>query len=167
MVAKTDIVVEVAGPQNENLWFLPLDRRIRGRFDAAKLPEPSGALMRRFPQPIPGQRIGLNVGARTGFVDEPLRDPEHAAVRKECEKAGAIPERQEFSDIDVATWVHHLKGGVAAGKAHLVQGELPEKVEGVPKLSLVSTPPKDPIDKLVSALERQNELLAKLLAQRA
>jgi hypothetical protein len=74
MVGANDtVIIEVAGPQNENLWFLPLDRRIRGRFNPAAIPEPSGALMRRFPQGIPGQHIGLDAKAGVGWIDEPWR----------------------------------------------------------------------------------------------
>jgi len=96
------LVVEAAGPLNENLWFLPLARRIRGRFDPTKIPDVSGVLRKRFPAGIPGQRLAVNVATRTACLLEPLHVPEFKAVAAECKKVGALPpEREEFANIDL------------------------------------------------------------------
>jgi len=169
MVKASDtLTVEVAGPQNENLWFLPLDRRIRGRFDPTKIPEVSGALMRRFPAGIPGQRIGVCLSTKTGFLQEPLHAPEFNAVAAECKKVGALPpEREEFANIDLATWLHHISGAVKAGKAVIVEGTLPDRIDGEPVLSLVGRKVENPIKELAAAIRDQTAILAKVLAQRA
>jgi len=161
MVA-TDVCVEVDGPQNENLQFLPLGEKVRGRFDTLRLANP-GNLRQRFPVPIPGQRIGLSVTDAKGFVIEPLHDPEHAAIREQAEKIGKlVPAVRELPAIDVPTWVAWLRWAVEAGLARIVSGKLPTAT-GTVQTRFIGTSHADPIDRLAAAMEDQNAILRQLL----
>ena len=98
-MSKTEaLVVEVDDPRNRDLHFRPLGQRVRGTFDAsraARFNVDAARLMTEYPQPIPGQRIGL--AGDEGFILEPLHGEQHAAIREKLEKKGfgLGPERQE------------------------------------------------------------------------
>jgi hypothetical protein len=54
---------------------------------------------------------------------------------------------------DVPTWLYWLKRAVGAGIARVVQGKLPDKIEGKVKKTFVSNErTKDPKDKLIDRL---------------
>jgi hypothetical protein len=170
MVATRELTVEVDGPKNENLFFRPLSRKIRGRFDVARIPDP-GPLRQSWPDPIPGQRLTLNLDTGEAAIVEPLHDAEHTALRQKIEKRATIPPaREELGKVDLPTWLHWLSGTVACGKGHVVAGKLPEKIDGKPKTSFLVQRTPDPIDRLAEGFSRlaeelgkQNALLAKLV----
>ncbi len=160
------IVVEIDGPLNEGFFFRPLSRRLRGRFDCRRLAEP-GALLRKFPQAIPGQRIELDAAACTGAIVEPLHLPEFKAVADEVKKAGTLPPaREEFAAVNVDDWAHYIKAQVEAGLAVVVEGQFPPIDTAKVKQTFITTPPPSPMDRLAAALERQTALLAKVLQER-
>ena len=71
---ETDNIVEIEidGPRNESCVFRPLQRRIRGRFDLRRVAEPKAMLLHpQHPDPIPGQRLRLNIAAGTAVRFEP------------------------------------------------------------------------------------------------
>lgn len=173
----SDNVIEIevgAAGRNCNLTFMPLGKRIRGRFDVARAIKTDGEaarLLKAWPDPIPGQVIGIDVEAGMGYLREPLHDPEFAAIRERIEKTGKKlePERQTFQNRHVPTWLHWLKRAVECGAAKLVRGTLPEKIDGelefnTPFARAMQTR-KDPTTRLAEAMERQSEMLAKVLAE--
>ena len=162
---KTAIEIEVDGDKNQCLAFLPLQRRIRGRFDYMRESEPTaGTLRSEWSQPVPGQRIGID-GAM-GFIREPLHDSEHAETRAKIEARGMeiSPECETFDSIDVATWAFWLQRAIDAGLARIVSGTMP-KVDGVPKMSFFVDRQPSETEQLTGLIKTQNELLAKLLAK--
>lgn len=162
-VADGVVAVEIDGPLNEAHYFRPLGRRLRGRFDAHRVAGDTGRLVQRWPDPIPGQRIGVDVAAGEGFIEESLHDPQHAAVKSKAEKVGAVgPPRETFAGVHVPTWLFWLRQAVEAGIARIVQGTLPEKIEGA-QTEFITQRQTDPVERLAVAMERQNELLLKLL----
>jgi len=169
MVAKAaDVVaVEIDGPLNEAHYFRPLGRRVRGRFDAHRVAGDTGRLVQAWPDPIPGQRIGVDVAAGEGFIEESLCDPQHAALKAKAERVGAVgPPREVFAGVHVPTWLFWLRQAVEAGIARIVQGTLPATIDGSPQREFITPKAADPIDRLAVAMERQNELLLKLLTKR-
>lgn len=172
-----DNVIEIeigAGRRNCNFTFMPLGKRIRGRFDVTRAIQTDGEaarLLKSWPEPIPGQVIGIDVESGLGYLREPLHDPEFAAIREKIEKTGQKlePERQTFPNRHLPTWLHWLKRAVECGAAKLVRGTLPETIDGEPEYT---TPfarsmqtRKDPTTRLAEAMERQGDLLAKVLAE--
>ncbi|NQT17327.1 MAG: hypothetical protein HQ582_31525 [Planctomycetes bacterium] len=166
MVSKNNgpLVIEIDGPHNRSLIFQPLGRSVRGRFEPARVAGGAGRLAIEFPEGIPGQRLGFDPSSG-GFIDEPLQHDEHAAVAKVARKHGTIPEREEFPDADMPTWLWWLRETVRCGLAKLVEGELPETIEGEPRKSFFHAKTVDPIDRLTAAMEKQNEILAKLISK--
>ena len=157
-----DVILEVDGGRNDAFYLPPLGERLRGRFDPLRMTDP-GPLRQRFPQPIPGQRIGLDVRARKAYVLEPLHDDENATVREQVEKVGKLPPPvKEIEGIDPATWIAWLRWGLEAGVLRVVEGKMPT-VEGTPRVRFVGVDQPDPIDRLVHALEDQAALLRQLL----
>ena len=146
--------VEVAGPNNASLYFAPLQRRLRGRFDLRDMKEPeAGKLSHQWPDPIPGVRVGIDIEAAAGFVRDPLHDPDQAANRARIAQAGYAlpPAREDFQQIDKATWVFWLALAQKAGLVRLTQGELPA-VQGKPQTLFVIPAQEDPRDKTLKSL---------------
>ncbi len=160
------VTIEVDGSRNECLHFRPLQRRVRGRFDYYRDSEPMAKVAGgEEPNPIPGQRIGFDTDTGTGFILEPLHEPEFRAIRERIEAKGfrLPPEREEFPQADAATWLYWLAGAVKAGLAKVVDGKLPEKINGKPRLNFITAETDTATDRLAAAVERQNELFAALL----
>ncbi len=165
----TAVVAEIDGNNNQSLHFRPLGRTIRGRFDPRRLVDP-GPLLHRFPDGVPGQRIEIDFEKKTGAILEPLQDAEFKRIRGEVDaitRGRRIPEaREEFADIDVCTWHYFLKSAVDYGAARVVSGTMPDHVPGTPQLAFITQPVQDPLERLTLALERQTEMLGKLLEKR-
>ena len=163
----SDVIVEVNDNQNRNLQFLPLGERVRGRFDVMRMAGEIGPLRTRFPMPIPGQRIGLNVKEQTGYLLEPLHDPENAAIKEQVEKSAKLaPAVRTVEGIDVKTWAYWLGEAVKQGLAEVVEGTLP-KVNGTPQTRFHSVEHLDPMDRLADAIERQCTLMGRILERLA
>ena len=166
MVKQANLIeVEIDGPQNQALYFRPLQRRVRGRFDLHRVKEPNaGKLLGTWPDPIPGQRLALNVDTGEAAIVEPLYEPQYAAIRERIEAQGRKlgPERESFK-VDVPTWAYWLQSAVSSGVARVTAGTLPESIEGMPRLRFHSAEQPDPIDRLTTAIERQCELQAETL----
>ena len=160
---KTAVEIEVDGDKNQCLAFLPLQRRIRGRFDYMRETEPMAGVMRgEWPQPIPGQRIGID-GAM-GYIREPLHSDEHAETKAKIEAQGmSLPdEREEFEGIDVVTWAFWLQRAIDAGLARIVSGTMP-KIDGEPKMSFFVDRQPSESEQIAGLIATQNTLLTKLL----
>lgn len=157
--------IEVAGDQNEQLFFAPLQRRIRGRFDLNAVPEPLARMKtREYPQPIPGQRIGLDLGTGEGYVAEPLHEPVNKAIRERVErKARIAPERETFAAVHVPTWLFWLKRACESGIARVVKGKLPETIDGEPQKHFITRPPVNHNDRLAEMIECNTKVMMELL----
>ncbi|WP_425397299.1 hypothetical protein [Aeoliella sp.] len=160
MATKETLEVEFGNDRNANIMFPPLQRRLRGTFDAHKVP--GGAkLAQKFPGVIPGQRLRIDADG-TVEIFEPLHDHEHTALREKLEDAGykLAPQYEKAGQIDAATLVHYVGGLVSTGDARIVAGELP-KATGKPRTRWHSVAPVDPVERLAEAVEK---LLSKLPA---
>jgi hypothetical protein len=161
------VVVEVKSKNNGNLFFGPLGRVVRGRFEltnATRHNPAASALANRFSEPIPGQYISVDVERGEGFIIEPLHEDKHEAIRDRLKKKFKIePAKQTFERIDVNTWLFWLRRAVDAGLAEVTAGSLPEKVEGA-KMDLFIPHRTSETAKLTAAIDRQTDILSKLLS---
>jgi len=160
MPPSEECVVELVGPQNENIEFPPLMEVFRGRWDRSGIPagttgRTSGVLA--LPT-IPGIHICLNVAAKRGRVFDPLSLPEHAGTlaainrvvkhaNSLLEDSSAMPERviENLSNDQAATWLHWMNELVKRGKAVLVSGNLERKVSGRVRVSFYDSRQNAPI----------------------
>jgi hypothetical protein len=127
--------IEVDTRHNRNLYFVPIDRVVRGRFDWRRVADRNGAELREKwgEEPVPGQRIVLDAERREGAIVEPLYTRPELKKRIEAREQVLPPERQSYSNVDVAEWLYWLRAAVAAGDAAVVQGKLPEALDYRPK----------------------------------
>jgi len=161
------LTVEIDGEQNQNVYFRPLLRKVRGRFDLHRCREPNaGKLHAKWPQPIPGQRLELNLDSGEAFVVEPLWEEKFAALRETIEASGQkLTDERQAVKADVSTWIYWLKSLVETGKAKLLSGSFP-RLDSEPQKRFHSIEQPDPLDRLAAAIEKQSELLAKLVSQK-
>ncbi len=73
--------------------------------------------MAKWPDQIPGQILGVNVETGVGYIVDPLHDPANELLKAKVEKSlGKVPPaREDFRDIDMATWLHFIKKAVHSG----------------------------------------------------
>jgi hypothetical protein len=175
-MAKTDniIEIEIDGPQNENLVFRPLQRTIRGRFDFNRVAEPTARMkLNQWGGAIPGQRLRVDLDKQEATIVDGLHDPQHAATRKTIINSGQYelpPAEEVIPNIHVPTWLHYLKLAVSSGIARVIQGVLPDRVNGIPQTSFYTRPASqstdrvaDAIDNMAKALETNTQLVAAML----
>jgi len=158
------IAIEIDGAHNEQLRFRPLQRSIRGRFDLNRIREPQARMKTtEWPEPIPSQRIGIDLDSGTGFIVETIH--QHPAIKARIEQRGMqlAPEREEFSNVDLPTWLYWIKQAVESGLAKVVVGELPERIEGEPQMEFVVQRGPDTNDRLAAAIESNTAVLSALL----
>jgi len=152
------IEIEIDAPHNDQMYFRPLHRSGRGRYDVNRVTEPMARLKAtEVPAPIPSQRIGIDTGGN-GFIKEPLHEPAHKATREKLEKRGMklAPAVERFENIDVPSWLFWLVQAVKSGIAKVVAGTLPETIDGKPQFNFITgDPPPSPADNLTAALNRQ------------
>lgn len=165
MARTQTIEVEFDGPKNQSVYFRPLQRKIRGRFDAHRVVN-GGRLMQKFSDPIPGQRLQVDPATGAVTLFEPLHDNEHAATRERIEASGAKlgPQYEDLGRCDVVTLAYWLRSLIDDGLAKLMSGELP-KMEGKPQTRFHSAEQPDPIEKLGDAIEKQTEVITRLLGK--
>lgn len=164
------VELEVDSPTNSNFRFRPMERNIRGKLDFTRIREPQAMIeSSKWPKPIPSQRFGIDPDG-DGYLIEPLHDPENAALREKIEKRGVKlePALTTFEKVDLATWYFWLLRGVQSGILKIVKGSLPDKIEGTPRKNFITNTPKQSSnDKLAEAINRQSDLMEKLLTQLA
>ncbi|QDU30598.1 hypothetical protein ETAA8_57440 [Anatilimnocola aggregata] len=170
-MAKVFEIEITGGKRNDCFHFRPIGETIRGRFDLNRETEPLARMkIVDFPEPVPGQRIGVDLEFGEGYIIEPLHEPDHVATRKRIEGRGLsiAPARRPFPGVDVSTWLFWLNRGVESGIARVSQGTMPKKLDGPVKKSFITvTKPADNTreDRFLAAMERQNELMSALLAK--
>lgn len=176
-MAKSELLeVEIDSINNRDLFFDPLRRVLRGKFDVHRCTEQNAmTLTQRYPPTIPGTRVQIDVAAGTAEIVEPLHRPEYAQVRDRITKQAKSlpPEREQFDISDpnvLASWVYWLKRGIAAKAATLVSGQFPENLPGTPKTHYIRRERKndsavlaDAIREQTAAQERQTAVMLKLV----
>lgn len=166
--------IEIDGPQNENLVFRPLQRAIRGRFDLNRVAEPTARMKwNEWGGVIPGQRLRVNLDTQEATIVDGLHDSQHGALRKKIadSKQWELPPAEEvIQNIHVPTWLHYIKLAVSSGVAKVVQGVLPDKINGIPRTSFYRAPASqstdrvaDAIDNMAKALETNTKLVEAML----
>lgn len=170
-MAKVDSVIEITieGPKNENLIFAPLGRMLRGAFDLMRDDWPRAAELRgKFgTHRIPGQVLGIDPETCTAWIRDLAA--EHPDTRPKIERMGyTLPPARETVPIqpdEVPTWLYWMRRAVEGNLAAVTKGALPElrDITGPVKKHFMSEPQKSPTDRLAEAVEKQNELMAKLL----
>lgn len=159
------IEIEVDGPHNEKMYFQPISRAIRGRFDFNRLNEPMARIRASaWPVPIPSQRLGIDPDGN-GYIIEPLHDEEYAPIKEQIEKKLEMrlePAITEFENVDLPTWLFWLNAIYETGMVKVTKGKLPAKVEGKPRLDFIVNREQSTEDKLTEALHAQTEAFNKL-----
>lgn len=161
--------IEIGDQRNRNLFFQPLQRKLRGRFDLNRCCEPLARVKAgEWSEPIPGQRLVVDLETGETAIVEPLYDPAHAPLRERIEARGMKlpPERERFEKVCLATWLFYIARAVKAGKAVILRGEIPAELPGEPTRHFATRPIVDPVERLAAAMEKQNELLAQIIAAR-
>lgn len=159
------VEIEIDGQHNEKLFFAPLERPIRGRFDMSRIAEPMAKIeASKWPVPIPSQRVGIDPDGN-GYLIEPLHDPEHAPIKEKIAKKGKRlePAIQNFDNVHLPTWLFWMKRAVDSGLARITKGKLPETIEGTPKLDFINAP-REPstTDRIQKTLEAQTAAFDRL-----
>ena len=156
----TDIIVEANVVANRNLDFPPLGKQVRGRFDVMKLAGEIGPLRTKFPTPIPGQRLAVDVKGGVGYLLEPLHDDEHAPIKEQIQKTAKVPPAvQTFDDIDVPTWCYWIDEIVKQHLAEIVDGQIPRYDVKKVQHRFHSVEQPDPTERLADAIERQADAI--------
>lgn len=162
MKTESTFVVEFDGENNQQFLFQPLGKRIRGRFDVHRVPNGGKLLSRWGAEPIPSQRLEFNPATGDGAILEPLWDAQHSATRERIERQGRrLPPGREVFNLDPATCVYWLRPLIESGKAKVIQGDLPDRVDGVPQKRFHSTAEPEPLDRLTDVLEKLLNKLSK------
>ncbi len=158
------LVIEADTPSDGNVFFPPAQERVRGRFDATRRvgrnPD-AAALLGQWTKPVPGQRIAIDTTAGEGSIIEPLRtDEENASIVELFNKRSIkVPESQSFSGIHVPSWLAHMKALVQSGLARVVEGKVPDKIDGKPKKSFVTNDEPDPEEQLRATVAENSEVM--------
>ena len=159
------VILEVDGKRNQSWFCRPIRKRIRGRFEWRRDPEPK-ALQKSLTEPdaIPGQRLQLNGDSLT--VLEPLHNDEFKVMRERIEKKGLrLPDEATVYEVDGNEAAFWLQRAVDARLARVIDGKMPRiDATKVDRSSVILEENKRE-DKLTAAIERQNELFERLLAK--
>lgn len=128
----------------------------------------AGRLYHEWPQPIPGQELSVNFEAGEVTVREPLWDAPHNAIRQKVEAKGMkLPPGSESTTVAPATAFYWLTNALESGDCKIIDGTMPTRVDGEVQTRFHSTAPVEPIDRLTAAIEKQTELMARLLTKLA
>lgn len=179
VTAENILEIEFDGPQNENPVFRPLQRKLRGRFDLNRIKEPQARLKANlFPDPIPGQRIRVNLDNGEAAVVEPLSMPEFEPIRSRYEFDDNGRKRFRFApevepiNVELPTLLYWMRADVNAGTAKVVRGSFPEKIEGKPQRNFYTprtapeaTTAANAMAAMAAALAANTEVMGKLLAK--
>jgi hypothetical protein len=175
MSTKEPLVVEFGDDHCRNVYFPPLDRRLRGRFDAVKLAQhdrDAGELVNTWPEPVAGQQLAIDADAGEVAIVEPLHAFPAIVARLKGRGLRLAPAREAVS-CDVPTALHYAKAAVTAGQARVVSGTLPDAIDATKVRSNFLVPPTvntqatlaTALTKLADAQAAQTEVLSKLLAK--
>lgn len=167
--------VEVGATRNCNLLFPATGRRIRGKFDPVRASRTDGqasSIVNDFPDPIPGQILGIDLESGTGYIRDTLHDDKHSVLRRRLEKKFSLPAaREEFPNVHVPSWLFWLRRAVECGACVVIAGKLPDKADGEPEfrtpLARASQARKSPTARLTEAIEKQTAMFERVLLKLA
>lgn len=170
-VAESTVVeIEIDGPRNENCIFRPLKQKLRGRFDLNRIAEPRARMLAvTIPEPIPGQRLRVDLLTKKVSIVEPLQTDEFAAIRERYERdeSGAkvctFAPAEQFVELDVATALYWMQAEVKAGTARLTRGQFPEKLPGEPRKRFYSAETVNTNANLATAIDAMANTQVKML----
>jgi hypothetical protein len=159
--AENVVEIEIDGEQNENCVFRPLRKRLRGRFDLRRVAEPQAGLKaKQHPQPIPGQRLRLNIDTKRLEIIESLRLPESTAIRERYERGPhgelmcRLPEHETIDNVDVPTILYWMQAEVNNKTARLVgAGRFPANMPGKVQRSFYSPEREKRDDAMASGMK--------------
>lgn len=156
------IEVEMAARLGAPVFCPPLQRTVRGRIVVAELSEASGELMRDWPVAVPGKVIGLDEQGHV-YIRDRLHEPAFAHL---CDKLKAKelrpgPERENLGLVDRPTILFWLRRIVDAHLGEVIKGELPERIEGTPRVRFVGAEPAP--DPALAAIDRLAAIMGSLL----
>lgn len=174
MAKQESLVVEFGDELCRNIYFPPLDRRFRGRFDAQQLARrdrDAGALLTDWPDSVSGQQLAVDEGGEVAVL-EPLH--QFPAIKARIEKRGlSLAPPRERVECDLPTLLHHVRAAVNAGTARIVSGSIPDFDESKVRKDLFIAQVESDTNKLATALtaqakafERLADVLEKLVAKR-
>ncbi len=158
------LTIEVDTPKDANLFFAPLGVRVRGRFDAqrrtARNPDNS-SLLGAWPKPVPGQRVTIDAEAARLTIEEPLEDPSNADLAALFKKRGIeVPKTKTYDSVHVPSCLHQIKRAVDAGLAKVVEGKMPDKIDGAMLKSFITPDSEDPEETMRKALVASTRIMA-------
>ncbi len=162
------LLVEFGDDRCRNYFFPPLDRRLRGRFDAqqlAKHDRDAGALIADWPEAVAGQQLEIDNDTGEAAIVEPLHDFPSIAAR--LHKSGLqLAPRRESVTCDLPTLLYYTRDAVKSGAARIVRGALPEFDESKARLHLFVEPPLNQTAELAKAFNRLADVMEKMLAKK-
>lgn len=165
MVATDSVFeIEVDDKLNASLFFLPLQRKVRGKFDFMRVKEANARrLVDNYPEGVPGQRLRLNTSTGEASLIEPLRDDqEWQFTGRNIEREGAeLPKSERFEAVDVATWAYWMIRAVESGNARIVAGTKP-KITGTPKKNFFSNEQPSESESILAAIKAQTASFERL-----
>lgn len=161
------VEIQVDNETNADLFFRPINDRVRGSFDQTRLPDVSPKL-KQYPNPVPGQVIGVDPDGSL-YVRDPIYDDEFSACREFIEKRGfeLSPQLQNFDGIDTNTALFWMKRAVDGGLAKIVEGTFPKIDPEKAKKNFVTRETKSSTSQLADAVREQTEVLKQVLSKLA
>ena len=161
------------------VFFRPLGRPIRGTVDFTK-PRRAAEfkLAEKWPEPVPGLILGVDLAGGSKYVRDPLYDSQHTAVRRRIEKEFRLgPQREEFTGESLATWLYWIGHAVGANKMRLIAGEIPTPIDpsfgDIRKHFIRNVVPSDRelltdvLTRLGTAIETNTRLISTLIAKQS
>lgn len=157
------LTIECDNHKDCNMYVAPIGRRIRGRFDAhrrtAKNPD-NATLLGQWPQPVPGQLLSVDTDAKTVTIHEPIRDKQHEDIAALFKKRSIkIPEHETFEGVHIPSMLHTMKRAVDCRLARVVEGTMPDKIEGEPLKSFIAPNELDPEEQLRETLKENTQVM--------
>jgi len=159
---------EAVSPNGRRLFFRPIGRPIRGRMDfSTTRTKRAFQLQESWPEPVPGQILGINLDTGEKYVREPLHDNEQTNNRQRVLGRGLAlpPERVPFESESLATWVYWLARAIESGDLRIVSGKLPsaDSLDGEPRKHFITEPPQDKTADMMGALTKAIETNTKIV----
>ncbi|MDY0167441.1 MAG: hypothetical protein RBS80_12910 [Thermoguttaceae bacterium] len=148
------VEIECAAPHGRQLFFRPIGKRVRGRVHLTGRSEAERQIAERWPDPVPGQIIGVDTDTGEKYVREPLHDREHAALARRVRGLGKElpPERENYPSESVSSWLFWMRRAVDSGTAKLLTGTIPDKLPEEPRKNYITSPVKSRDGVLAEAL---------------